>query len=186
MQQSQKTPKKVVKNGEIEWGKQKLEISSNVSKQTIMKIFADSVFEYNKRYCELVKQDPSEYGYSEQEANEMIPKTINFGDVERTTIRVWYGKTKNEDYIFGLAIKFNPELDSLSKKPNPSSYPLHSFCLNLSTVEWKVSSSSQVDLNDRGMKFAISGQDARTIIKLLVDSCSQKNNEIYELIKNLQ
>lgn len=151
-----------------------------------MKIFADSVFEYNKRYCELVKQDPSEYGYTELEALEIVPKTINFGDVERTTIRVWYGKTKNGDWLFGLAIKFNPEGDSVSKKPTPSSYPLHSFYLNLNTVEWKVSSSSQVDLNDRGVKFSITGQDARTIIKLLVDSCSQKNNEIYDLIKNLQ
>lgn len=102
MQPLQKTPKKNVKSGEIEWGKQKLEISSNVSKQTIMKIFADSVFEYNKRYCELVKQDPSEYGYTELEALEMVPKTINFGDVERTTIRGWYGKTKNGDWLYGI------------------------------------------------------------------------------------
>ena len=116
----------------------------------------------------------------------MVPKTINFGDVERTTIRVWYGKTKSDDWLFGLAIKFNPEADLMSKKPNPTSSPLHSFCLNLKTVEWKVSSSSQVDLNDRGLGFSISGNNARTIIKLLVDSCSQKNNEIYDLIKDLQ
>jgi hypothetical protein len=170
----QKRAKSKGKNN-VEWGKG-ITINSISQKTQVYRIIKDCVEKYNVELYERMVSNPSDYFMTRDDLVGVKPKTLNLFSPESSSLKFWYGTTKEGAGLYGMSIKRN--LDSKEVIPGGGNDQVMSFLFDPESGEWLRATNMMASFqDDNGRDFRIKDQESKSIIKVFCDSCQPVSHD---------